>query len=209
MTSKSAGRILDISTGRRYGGLLEHERRAERRARLMRAGFELFGSAGFGGTTIPQLCGSAGVAARHFYEEFASREELLRAIYDEIAADALEVVRAALSSRDVPARERISAANRAYFTFMTDDRRRARIYALESPELLRRSTREAFVNLITPRQTSVVTPLDNRLLSVAVAAAAHGLLVEWLLASRRPPIDKMIETITTIWMHTLNLERAE
>jgi AcrR family transcriptional regulator len=206
---------LAINSGRRYAGLLEHERRADRRARLMRAGIELFGSAGFGKTTIPQLCGSANVAARHFYDEFASREELLKAIYDEIATSALEVVRAALIERDVPARQRIRAANQAYFTFMTEDPRRARIYVLESRgvsaelELHRRSTREAFVKLITPEQTRVVRPLDNRLLSVAVAAAAHGLLLEWVLASRRPPIGKMIDTITTIWIRTLKLEQGD
>lgn len=206
---------MAISSGRRYGGLLEHERRADRRARLMRAGLELFGGTGFGRTTIPHLCGAANVAARHFYAEFASREELLKAIYDEIAADALDVVRAALVNRDVPVPERIYAANRAYFTFMTEDPRRARIYVMESRgvsselEQHRRSTREAFVKLITPEQTRVVKPLDNRLLSVAMAAAAHGLLLEWVLASRRPAIDKMIDTITTIWIRTLKLDEAE
>ncbi|MGZ6827110.1 MAG: TetR/AcrR family transcriptional regulator, partial [Mycobacteriales bacterium] len=69
--------------GRVYGGRSEEERRADRRARLVAAGLELFGTEGWAGATIERLCAGAGVATRSFYEEFSSREALLRAVYED------------------------------------------------------------------------------------------------------------------------------
>jgi AcrR family transcriptional regulator len=58
---------IEAGDSRRYGGLSAGERRAGRRARLLEAGLEFYGMLGFRHTTIPQLCSSAGVTARHFY----------------------------------------------------------------------------------------------------------------------------------------------
>jgi AcrR family transcriptional regulator len=44
-----------VVKGRVYGGLSAPERRADRRERLLDAGLELFGTAGFTKTTIPML----------------------------------------------------------------------------------------------------------------------------------------------------------
>ncbi len=85
MASKSP-----LPQGRTYAGLSAPERRAERRERLLDAALELFGTAGFPKTTIPMLCSAAGVTARHFYDEFDSREALLRTLYDGIAEAVFE-----------------------------------------------------------------------------------------------------------------------
>jgi AcrR family transcriptional regulator len=121
----------------------------------MEAGFDVFGSIGFAGTSISGVCAAAGVTERHFYEEFASREELLEAVYDDIAKDVYDLVREALKAPGLTQIERIRSGNYAFFAYLTEDRRRARIYAFEavgvSPELERhrRSTREGFVASIT------------------------------------------------------------
>jgi AcrR family transcriptional regulator len=188
------------------------ERRAERRARLLASGLELFGTLGYGATTIPQLCSRAAVAARHFYEEFDSREALLKELYDEISRAVLERVRAALRNHAVSGAQRIRAANAAYFEELCGDPRRARIYALESlgvspeMELHRRATRSAFVAMITPPQEAVRPPLDTQLLSAAVAGAAHALVLEWVMAPRRLRREAMVETVTTLWLRTLKTE---
>src|SRR5690242_4478130 len=72
--------------GRVYGGRSERERRADRRARLLAAGLDLFGTDGWTATTIEKLCTAAGVATRSFYEEFASREALLLAVFEDVLA---------------------------------------------------------------------------------------------------------------------------
>lgn len=202
-----------IKTGRRYGGLSDAQRRAQRRERLFAAGFALFGTQGFATTTIPMLCSQAAVTARHFYEEFDSREAVLRELYDSIADDAIARVRAALRESSSAPYERIRSSNVSYFGYMTEDPRRARIYALESLgvseelEHHRRAKRELFVKLINPDQASVLAPLDSRLLSVAVSGAAQALLLDWVLSAKRPPADTLVDTLTMIWMRTLKLER--
>jgi AcrR family transcriptional regulator len=205
---------------RLYGGLSDAQRRAGRRERLLMAGFELFGSAGYLKTTIPMLCNASGVTARHFYEEFASREALLRAIYDDLAERAYVIVRDALRATDRPVYERVLASNRAYYRFFTEDPRRARIYAIESlgisPELEqhRRAMRERSVQQLTRatewlEPTGILQEIDSRLVSVGLASAAVAILAEWVLAAKKPSIEKMAETLTLFWMRTLRLERFD
>jgi len=202
---------------RRYGGLSPAERRAARRARLTAAAIRLFGSAGYARTTIPELCSEAGVTTAHFYEEFASREALLLAVYDEIAAAVFTRVRAALRGLDLPVAERLRAANAAYFDYLTEDPCRARVYALEivgvsqAAELHQRTSREKFV-----RQSAKAlqwggasrSALDERLTSVALAGAATALLVEWLHAARPPAVERLVEQMTALWLRMLGPSEA-
>ena len=191
-----------------------HERRADRRARLISAGFALYGTTGFDATTIPMLCSASGVTARHFYEEFESRETLLRTLYDQIAETALERVAHALRDDDRNVTERVRDSNAAYFRYLTSDPRLAQIYTIEAVglhaelETHRRAKREAFVKKLTKAAQRVESgSVDSRLLSAAIAGAAHDLLLEWVLAPRRPSVEKMIDTITTMWVRTLHLDR--
>jgi AcrR family transcriptional regulator len=200
--------------GRVYAGLSAGERRADRRERLLDAGLELFGTTGFAKTTIPMLCSASGVTARHFYEDFDSRETLLRVLYDRIAETAFERVVAALRATDRDVRDRIRDSNGAYFRYLTSDPRLARVYAIEAvglhPELEahRRAKREMFVKKLTKAAQRVEnSPFDSRLLSAAIAGAAHDLLLEWVLSSRRPSVEKMIDTITNVWIRSLQLDR--
>jgi len=202
---------------RLYGGLSVHARRASRRERLLGAARELFGTAGYNKTTIPMLCSESGVTARHFYEEFSSREALLRAVLDEIAERAYAIVRETLRATELPVRERVLASNRAYYAFLTEDPRRARIYALEALgisvelEQHRRELRERSVRQLT-RATEWLGPhgvpadLDSRLVSVGLASAAIAILAEWVLAEKKPAVETMAQTLTLIWIRTLRLD---
>jgi AcrR family transcriptional regulator len=203
------------SKGRLYAGLSAPERRAERRERLLEAALELFGTAGFQKTTIPMLCSASGVTARHFYEEFDSREALLRTLYDQIAETAFARTVAALRDTTVGPRERIRQSTAAYFRYLTSDPRLAQIYTIEAVgmhadlETHRRAKREAFVKKMTKAAQRVESSsVDSRLLSAAIAGASHDLLLEWVLAPRRPSVEKMIDTITTLWVRTLRLDAA-
>lgn len=201
---------------RTYGGLSPDARRASRRERLLNAGLELYGTVGYARTTIPMICAQSGVTARHFYEEFESREALLRAVLDGVAERAYEIVREALRATDVPVNERVLASNRAYYRYLTEDPRRARIYALESLgisvelEQHRRELRERSVRQLTRAAQwggSAPPDLDTRLVSIGLASAAIAILAEWVLAERKADVETMAQTLTLIWMRTLRLER--
>lgn len=185
----------------------------------MDAGFALFGTAGFPNTSISGLCSAAAVTERHFYEEFASREALLEAVYDAVAKSVYDIVRDALRTPGMTQIERIRTANFAYFHYLTHDRRRARIYAFEavgiSPELERhrRSAREHFIasntrGLQRLAEHGVDVEIDLRLISAALAGASHELLLEWLLAKKKMSVDVLADTIATVWIRTLRLDPA-
>jgi AcrR family transcriptional regulator len=70
--------------GRRYGGRGAEERQRERRSRLVAAGLEVFGTTGYAAASVRQICREAGLTERYFYESFQGREELLRAVYDQL-----------------------------------------------------------------------------------------------------------------------------
>ncbi len=207
MASKAEGRI--------YGGRSAPQRRAERRERLLDAALELFGTIGFRRTTIPMLCTASGVTARHFYEEFESREALLRALYDSIAETAFERTVAALRVAGRSPQQHIRDSTAAYFHYLTSDPRLAQIYAIEAVglhadlEAHRRAKREEFVGKMTQAAQRVdASGVDTRLLSAAIAGAAHDLLLEWVLARRRPAVERMIDTIATLWVRTLRLDES-
>ncbi len=186
---------------RLYGGLSVTQRRAERRERLLATGFDLFGTTGYLKTTIPMICAGAGVTARHFYDEFDSREALLRAIFDDLAERSYDIVRQALRDTEKPVYERVLASNRAYYEFFTEDPRRARIYALEclgiSPELEahRRDMRERSVRQLTRatewlESSRLLHDVDSRLVAIGLASAAVAILAEWVLAAKKPSVEK-------------------
>ena len=81
---------------RSYGGKPADERRAERRAALLRAGRELWCESGWAAVTMRGVCARAGVTDRYFYESFTDRDALLVAVgqgvRDEIIASILESV---------------------------------------------------------------------------------------------------------------------
>src|SRR5260370_11527782 len=129
MTSGSAS--TPARRERRYAGLSDEQRRADRRARLIEAGHELFGTIGYAATSIERLCTLAGVTARHFYEEFSGREALLVAVYDEIITLSLDAIHAALDSAGSGLATRVRAGVEADVRAMTRDVRRVRSVYLE------------------------------------------------------------------------------
>lgn len=119
--------------GRVYGGRSAEGRDAERRERLMTAGLEAFGTTGFTGTTIEQLCTAASVSTRSFYDIFPSREALLIALHDDINARALDAIVDALDHADTgDIHARAVAAFTAYLEVITTDSRWVRITLRET-----------------------------------------------------------------------------
>lgn len=198
-------------TGRVYGGRSAEGRNTERRERLMAAGLEAYGTRGFQGTTIEQLCTEAGVATRSFYEIFASREALLIALHDEINARALDAIVEALDDVDSDdLHARAVAAFTAYLDVITTDPRWVRITLREtvgaSPatyqarrEALGRFESFLHAELERLAAAGVVPGRDLHLTAVAVVGGLTA-LVESLLppdaqprALRRAAVERVRE----------------
>lgn len=176
---------------RAYGRKTADQRRLERRDRLLAAALDEFGAQGFRGTTIEALCTRAGVSTRHFYQDFASREDLLIALHDDLNERALQSVVATISKVDPnDLAARALAATTAYLEVMTSDRRSARVTLVESvgvsakAEQHRREAIDRFVALIELEAgrlaaDGVIPQRDYRLTAIGLAGALNGMVSTW------------------------------
>jgi AcrR family transcriptional regulator len=200
-------------SGRMYGGLTVLERRAVRRQRLLDAGLELF-SRGYALATIEGICAGAGVTARHFYEEFGSREELLKAVFDRsIDTTILEIIekvdQTAVASNDLELLVR--QGTKDFIHAFLDDPRRARVVCIESvgvsPELEehRRELVHRFSSLLQSEAERMLyaetgSPPEFVLTTRALVGGTQELIVDWLLATEPVPLDVLADVISNLYL---------
>ncbi|WP_043652347.1 TetR/AcrR family transcriptional regulator [Nocardia thailandica] len=182
-------------TGRRYSGMSAEQRTRARRAAVLEASLELFGTQGFAATSVKQICDAAGLTERYFYESFRDRRAALAALYSELVATLRAVTEAAITA----AGDDDAAAARdglgAFIAQLTEDPRRARVVLIEvvgvSPELeeLRHGVLRAFADLIVTVWASRpgIDARDEQpqLTAVALSGAVNNLLVDWLMTGMR------------------------
>lgn len=118
--------------GRTYGGLTAEQRLAERRARLLEVGLELFADHGFAKTGVRDLCRAARIGERAFYEAVGSREALLRDVYLRATDDVISDIAVALVEAPGDLRGRLHAGVSAFFRSITEDPRKGRLIYIES-----------------------------------------------------------------------------
>ena len=209
-----------MQEGRVYGGRSESERRADRRERLVAAGLELFGTEGWGGTSIERLCTTAGVATRSFYEEYAGREQLLLAVYDDILAGAARAVLHAVEAAGTDAVARTAAGVTAYVGHLTDDPRRAQVVNREiraagtSPEIAahRRPTITRFTELVALEVRSRREGMDQverHTLALALTGAVNEVLSDWVSTPEpRPSTAPLVRELTRLYVAALGRQDA-
>jgi AcrR family transcriptional regulator len=120
----------------------QHERRATTRAALLRAGRELFAAKGYAGAGREEIVERAGVTRGAMYHHFSSKEDLFRAVYEEVEVEVLDQVAvAAMAGGDPMAQLRLGA--RAYLAVAARSDVR-RICLLDAPSVLSTEYRRAF-----------------------------------------------------------------
>lgn len=191
----------------RYGGRSAEERRADRRARLIEAGLDTFGTNGYAMSTVGRIAKAANLSTRQYYEEFSSREALLLAVYDAIQADAEQAVAAALAdAAGKPLAQRMEAAIRAHLRSTATDLRRARVAFVEiigvnpGVETHRMRTRARWAMMINAMLDAAVEAgeiprRDRRLAPVAFIGAVNGLAQDWCATEDRPPLTDVIDQL--------------
>lgn len=209
---------MPAAAGRRYAGRGADERRAERRRRLLDAAVELFGTRGYAATTIEALYSEARLAPRHFYEQFGSREELLRAVYDETVEAVAAAVAEARLTAPPDVRARVRAIVDAFAGAMLTDPRRARIAYLEapatSPELgaHARGVLRGFAKVVEEeaRAAAAAGRLPDRdyaLTSMLLVGGTTALLLDWLSDDDRRPLAEVLDELTDAFVAVLEQRR--
>ncbi len=192
---------------RGYGGRSAAELQADRRARLLAAGMDLFASRGYAHTPIELLCAEAKVTTRHFYEQFESREALLSALYESIISELQSAVLGALQVPGLTPEQKISGAIRALVHSYLDDPRHARIGVLEAVgvsavmERRRRQVIHDFAGVLERycnelAQVGLIPRRDYHLISVALVGGINELLAEWLTTEQPPTTPQLVDVMT-------------
>lgn len=208
MSEQSAER----PAGRRYSGRTPAERVGQRRAALLAAALELFGTQGYAGGSVKQLCGIAGLTERYFYESFRDREACLAALYDELTGELRERTLRALTASGPRLDAMITAGLAAFVDYLTADPRRARVVLIEvvgvSAEMERRrhAVLRGYAELVAGRWAQArkePLPEADRLTCVAVVGGVNHLLVDWLMDGRATDPAALVEVCAGLFTAVL------
>jgi len=195
-----------------YGGRTLQERRSERRERILMAALELFGTRGYADSTIEGICAEAGVGIRAFYDEFRTREELFRQVYDYAAGRAYDALEAAiLREPERPVAERLRSGIHALLDALLGDPRCGRVVCIESGALgatlgsHRLSTLKRFASAsITALPPATQARLPNpSLWSTVLSGGIHLAMTDWLISPVRPGIGPLADELTEMCLGTL------
>ena len=211
---------------RTRNGLTPEQRRELRRQALLDAGLELFGTKGYNSTSVEEICRTAYVSTRNFYEEFENREALLWTLIYQTLADAYDALRRSGPDEHAPPgvgqlggelRGRISRMVHAF----VDDPRRARLVFIECrgmsllQEYRRRAAQQAFAQLLgeilLERGAVIAVSEKSRgTFSLAIVGAVDLVLSDWLLQPEHPPVVELIDSLTEVvgWMGWGAITRA-
>jgi AcrR family transcriptional regulator len=198
-----------VQAPRRYRGMTASERRAARRERLLEAGLEVFGTHGYAGSSVRSVSAAASLNSRYFYESFSSREDLLYCVYQRIVRDILVQASDAVAGADT-IEGKARAGLRAGWTALTEDRRKARVVALEvvgvseRMERLRRQTRHALADLTAQQALSVAGDdvrlrLDPVLTARSLMGGVVEVLVDWINGDVDASVEEVVEHFTRLF----------
>jgi AcrR family transcriptional regulator len=201
-----------MAASRSYGGIPAEQRRAQRRAALLAAGTEIVGTQGYAKLTVGGLCSRAGLNERYYYENFASTEEVLLAVFDQVMAELTGAIVTAIAVAPDETRAKARAAIAAAVKLLTDDPRKTRIVFAEplaAPALNSRRAEvgRSFVALIVAQAHDFFGPETAlRIGTWGDFAAAHllGGLAETLTAWVRGDLaidrEELIERETELFV---------
>lgn len=215
-----------MNTPRVWGGSTLDARRSARRERLLEAGFELMGGPGGApAATVRSVCRTAKLTDRYFYENFADRNELLLAVYDQVGDDARQVLTDAVAGAagaGSDASEIARVAVRAFVGLVTDDPRKGRILLLAPMTDAVLSERAlalqpAFGELIRLQLAASARPAGlpepdeqaQRLTAAALIGALSNLFVRWLDGSLSVSSDELTDYCVRMLVHAVPLSQPE
>ncbi|WP_280394662.1 TetR/AcrR family transcriptional regulator [Nocardia brasiliensis] len=116
---------------RPYGGVGAADRVAARRDKLLAAGLELFGTRGYPATGVKDLCRTAGLTDRYFYESFGGTAELFAAVFDQVIDELFAAVAVAVDAVPATGTRKLRAGIGTYLTALAEDARKMRIVFVE------------------------------------------------------------------------------
>lgn len=119
---------------RSFRGVSPEQRQAERRQKLVDAASQLYGTRGFYGVTVREICAEAHLTERYFYESFASSDALFAAVYQHLVAQLQQAIMLALPGEMQPKAVAYRGLD-AFLAFIEQNPQAARILFVEVPRV--------------------------------------------------------------------------
>ncbi len=195
------------------------DRVAQRRALLLVAALEAFGTRGFHAVTVREICAGAGLTERYFYESFKSLEALFSALYLQLNGQLKQATLAALiaantnsSTSDSSGRIDVlaGAALRVLLEFIRDDPRRARVMLIDAisishdvQQISGQITREymeltrRFIDQLFPDAASRGVDLD--LIASGLLGSNIHIATHWVREGLKTPFDVVLRNCLAIY----------
>lgn len=201
--------------GRRYRGVSEPARQAERRQRFVDAGLTTFGTRGYHHATVRSICSEAGLTERYFYESFQNSEDLLCVVYEQVVQRVRERVLASLHGVSPEPIEVSRVGLEAFLHCMREDPRMARIMFVEvlgvseRVDTLYRLTTENFIQLLIRLSQPLLAPdeLPRPLQADIVASGMLGSVImavsRWALLGFQEPVEVMVANLHAVFIATV------
>jgi AcrR family transcriptional regulator len=199
---------------RRYAGKDPEERAAERRARLLDAGLELFGTIGFAAASIEAICAGARVSTRTFYELFATKERLILAVDARIVERTAERIGLALAGAGAGVSDRVTVGLTAYAAGFVEDPRTARVHFFEVLAVVadsdqhRRVTGDQLMELFLGQgeemmAVGLIPRRDLTITSGALLGATRYAMTDWAISDGAYPMNDVIDELVRLYMLAL------
>jgi AcrR family transcriptional regulator len=170
---------------RDYDGKTAAQRVAERRERLIDAGFVLFGEHGYAGTSIRAVLRQSGLRDRYFAESFDDLDSLLAAVHARLIAELVAKCRTAIDATKGPPSEGARAMIEVLTRSLESDEGRARIKLREVlsagpvSRAQRRKGNDELAGLVAELLPAGST-WNRQQVGLSIVAAADELLIAWL-----------------------------
>lgn len=174
---------------RDYDGKSATQRIAERRERLIDAGYVLFGEYGYAETSIRMVLRQSGLQDRYFNESFADLDTLLAAVHARIVEEELVACREVTAATGGSATDRARAVLEVMMRSLDRDRGRARIKLHEvlsagpASRAQRRKDMDAMAAIVADLLPGGAKR-SRQLIAVSLVAATYELANAWLDGER-------------------------
>ncbi len=212
---------LEKPQGRSYGGQSLDARKQQRKAQLLEAGLNVFGTTGFRSATVRSLCKEAKLTSRYFYESFDNLEALVVAVYEDCMYKLGKEVVSAVSNAYSGSNEEqaIEAGLDTYFRAL-EDSRVSRICMLEleaiSPEVTQLCYQHmggfaqmmiAFANYAYPDWT--LDSKEKEVIAISFVGALRQSATVWLLEDYKSQRSTLVSASSKLFFGMIALYKTQ
>ncbi len=198
---------MGVVGNKSWAGSTLADRQSERRAKLLATALTLLASGGGQAVSVRAVCRGSGVTERYFYENFADREALVAAVFDQLSTEIMAAVTLAVSTCERSSRAIAEAAVDAVVGLTIDEpeKGRALFVAPVSDPMLYGKVDEVGRGLVAMireqlpgRAPAAHRDLVASSLAGALAHLFHQYVAGELRVSRRDFVQHCVELLLTV-----------